>query len=207
MTQNVIHSTDTIIEEINNDIQKLEDKKNNKNNTKIKYDKFMCRLGLFNFFQIKYMDNRNLDSVGYPLSRSKEKTYTLTTAEIATLSAAGILTEIKDNIDYGENYYTLLTQINSEAILNYTFDKVIKENNIPCDTTATLQEKFGTIKNYDINLLKTYEENGKNFRKNAYFHFRFFRLSDKYALYEKLLWEALKKEFGWRLQYKMVRSL
>ena len=166
-----------------------------------------CRLVLFQFFQLKYENGNNYDYIGYFVNRFKKDGKTISCLDvspIATLKDAGILEEVFD-IEYDDYFYHLLTQFYSETLLNTMFQTIMKDNNILCLNGCDNHTTFETIKNFDKNLFKTYEKKG-NYRKNVYFAFRFFRLSDKYAPYEKELFEELKKQYGYRLNFPLVRG-
>ncbi len=167
-----------------------------------------CRLVLFQFFQLKYENGQNFEYVGYLVNRFKKGDKivpSIDIPEIGALSNAGILEEVKD-VEYNDYFYHLLTQFYSETQLNSIFQTIIKENNILCLNGCNNLATFETIKNFDENLFKTYEDNKKSYRKNAYFAFRFFKLSEKYAPYENELWELLKEQYGYRLACPLVRG-
>lgn len=203
-------SQENIIDEINKDIVRFEE-----NSKGLKYDLYMCRFNLFQFFQLKYMDNKNQNYIGYIMQTANKgkKQYTLENTVIGTLRSAGILTEV-DDIEINEYFYELINQFYSERELEHILSKIIQELNIEC-TAVTNFDKFCTIKDFDKNVFTTYYRTmtqkgelskNKKIKDNAYFHFRYFRLSDKYAPFEEILWEGLKKEFGWRLKYELVRN-
>ena len=170
---------ETILEEINKDIQKKYDG-----------DLYKCRLILFQYFKLKNLYNRHRDYVGFILYDG-----TLSPSEIGTLRNAGILAEEK-NIKIDNYYFELLCQFYKPQILKEKIKSILNQHNIPYDENDSIYGMFLKLKNSDENIYK----------KREYFPFRFFKLSEKYAPYESVLWETLKQEYGWRLPYKLVRG-
>lgn len=189
-----------------------------------KADLYMCRLVLFQYFQIKYKNNKNLDYVGYilygmpttdPKTKLKKMIYTLDVTDIGTLCNAGVLSEINE-IDYNDNFYNLLTEFYSEQQLNDKFTLIANKNTINLSSQITTKQKFECLKNINSNLFRTYERKVLNkdgtvsrrrrFKSDAYFYFRFFRLSDEFLPHEQILWEALKEQFPHRLMIPLVRG-
>lgn len=207
----VILDETNILEEINKDIEK----------SGIKNDKYVCRLTLYQFFRAKYENNKNRDYVGYILYGRKtpdgKNNYTLDISNIGTLNTVGILSEI-DNVPVDDDFYELLLQFYSEDDLKIIFNSMILENGILHNENADLRLFFESIKMFNPDLFKTYEDRKfnqktqeynktRNYKDNAYFYFRYFRLSDKYTEYENVLWKALQSEFGWRNKFKMLRGV
>ncbi|MBO6272914.1 hypothetical protein J6O48_09085 [bacterium] len=181
-------------------------------------DLYMCRIILFQFFQVKYKNLKNIDYVGYILygnRKGQQITYSLDVTDIGTLNNAGVLSEVFE-IEYNDDYYDLLIDFYSEQQLNQKFRQIIEINNIICSDLNDNYVMFNDIKNYNSDLFRTYQKkvlnkNGtisraRRFNQNAYFHFRFFRLSEEFAPYENILWEALKEQFPHRLMIPLVRG-
>lgn len=213
-------TSENIINEINNDIEKFE-----QNGKDCKCDKYACRFNLFQFLQLKYLNDKNNNYVGYIMhyvcqkndnTGEIRKTYSLDNSVISTLNRANILEEIKD-IKYDNYFFELLKQYYSDEMLKEIFLKIIHIENLKINAqNEDLYSLYNAIKDSDENVFKTYYKKtlkdgslGKKDYINSekgYFFFRFFKLSDKYAKYENELWEVLKNEFGWRLNYKIVRN-
>ena len=208
-----------IIQEINNDILKVEE-----NTRELKCDIYMCRFNLFQFFQLKYLDGKNRDYIGYIMDSISQKdkdgnitrTYSMANSYISSLNRAKILEEIKE-IKYDDNHFELIKQYYSDEVLKDIFLRIIEKENINIESSSkNIYEIYKTIKDQKPMIFTTYIKKrlkngdyGKKYYINAenrYFLFRFFKLSKKYQEYEKLLFEELKKEFGWRLNYKIVRN-
>lgn len=189
---------ENILSEINSDILK-----------KFDGDIAKCRLILFQFLRTKYSDKQNHGYVGYILFGSKNdkgKTqYTLNTSEVGTLNSAGILQEIKE-IDYDDYFLETLKELYPQTLLEAIFKRIVEQNNISCQD-KTIEQMFLTIKNQNIDLLKTYNDDNRTYRNKIYFPLRFFSLSEKYAPYEDILWQALNEEFSWRLNYSLSRKI
>ena len=115
-------SQENIIDEINKDIVRFEE-----NSKGLKYDLYMCRFNLFQFFQLKYMDNKNQNYIGYIMQTANKgkKQYTLENTVIGTLRSAGILTEV-DDIEINEYFYELINQFYSERELEHILSKIIQ---------------------------------------------------------------------------------
>ena len=171
---------ENILDEINKDLRKA-----------YNGELFKIRLVLFQFFQLKYISKFKPNYIGYILYKN-----TLDVLEVGTLSNAKIFTEVKD-IEVNDYYFELLGQFYSELNLKEKFTSILKSQNIQFPLDSSLYNLFLILKNNNENI----------FRQREYFHFRFFKLSDKYAPYESILWEALKEVYGWRLKYKLRRGL
>ena len=167
-------------------------------------DFFKCKLILFQYFKLKYLSGKNRNYIGYIVNYSKRSSY-LQIPEIGALNNAGVLEEVKE-IKYDEYFLELLQQFYSEEVLKSILQKIIRENNILCLNNQSNKELFSIIKENNQDLFKTFKADNRTYKENAYFYFRFFKLSDKYSPYESVLWESLKQEFGWRLQYDIVRG-
>lgn len=162
-------------------------------------DFFKCKLVLFQFFQLKYLSDRNREYIGYFVNRSKKDkklVSSLDIPEVGALNNAGIFKEIKD-IKVDDYFLELLQQFFSDKNLIEKFKSILNSKNISYEDNYSLQELFSCLKNNNEDI----------FRNREYFSFRFFKLSDKYAPYESVLWEALQPEFGWRLKYQIRRGL
>ena len=171
---------ENILDEINEDLRK-----------EYNGDLYKCRLVLFQFFQLKHLSKFNPDYIGYILYNN-----IINVLEVGTLSNAKILTEVKD-IKITDYFFELLGQFYNEKFLKEKFASILKSQNIQFSLDSSLYDLFKTLKNNNENI----------FRQREYFPFRFFKLSDKYAPYESILWEALKEESGWRLKYELKRGL
>lgn len=145
-----------------------------------------CKMTLFDFMRLK-AESQN-EYIGYLVEGSA-----LSNSEVGTLKNAGILKEIK-NINYDDYYFSLLCDFHSEHLLKILFKEILQKNNISYTNSLENKEMFLLIKNHNQDLFK------------EKFRFRFFKLSEKYAPFEKELWEELKKDFGWTLNVKLVRN-
>jgi len=197
-----------IIEEIDKAI--LSTKKTNDDSTDLVY---RTKVTLFQFFQLKYLGGQNRDYVGFILSGSKNSNgkyqYTLKNSLIGTLNSAGILYEIKD-LKHDNLFYEVLTQFyNEDTELREIFINILTDKQIEYNQEGTTQELFELINKYDTTIFDTYQNfEGKRvkYKDNLVFAFRFFRLADKYIAQEQTLFEELKKDFGWRMNYEIRRN-
>ena len=173
-------------------------------------DKYMCRFTLFQFLQLKRMEQNKRDYVGYILLKGKKNTqdknsYTLDNAYIGTLNSR-ILEELK-TVEIDDYFFELICQFNSKDYLTELLRNIAKKKQIDLPENLSCYEIFCILKNKDESIFRSYEENTKKHKQDSYFHFRFFKLSDAFAPYEDDIWEALQPEFGWRNAYNLTRGL
>ncbi|MCQ2789096.1 MAG: hypothetical protein MJ229_01835 [bacterium] len=163
-----------IIKKINLDIENFENKTEN-----CQVDLYMCRFTLFQFFQLKYLENRNREYIGYLMNyvcqENKEtgeikKVYSLDNSYISTLNRANILEEVKqfrydeelntwfeNDIKYDEYFFELINQYYSENDIKRYFLEIIESEKINIETESKSNiELFNVIKENNIKIFYSY---------------------------------------------------